>query len=222
MLARSPCSGLCRGIGSESGAESSVPSLAAGAGGAWGVAAGGGAQRCWQDLAAPGNRRSVVLWLRQDHQVRTSVLPIGPPCAVLSFAAGRPCRPGHRSLAFWQSSLPNKLPDRQPMQPASMSVSQRQSLRVCDAGRASGSPSDVLWHQGSCKTPFCAADTLIRTIPTIDTGSERLQCHRYGKAVSADGSGGDILFVPQRPYMVLGTLREQLLYPTWPANTHSQ
>ena len=45
---------------------------------------------------------------------------------------------------------------------------------------------------------------------------------RYGKAVSADGSGGDILFVPQRPYMVLGTLREQLLYPTWPTTAHSQ
>lgn len=25
----------------------------------------------------------------------------------------------------------------------------------------------------------------------------------------------DIFFLPQRPYMVLGTLRQQLLYPTW-------
>lgn len=50
------------------------------------------------------------------------------------------------------------------------------------------------------------------------------QCEscRHGKAVSADGTGGDIMFVPQRPYMVLGTLREQLLYPTWPAGTHSE
>jgi len=24
-----------------------------------------------------------------------------------------------------------------------------------------------------------------------------------------------IFFLPQRPYMVLGTLRQQLLYPTW-------
>ncbi|VVB00087.1 unnamed protein product [Arabis nemorensis] len=28
-------------------------------------------------------------------------------------------------------------------------------------------------------------------------------------------SSGDILFLPQRPYMVLGTLRQQLLYPAW-------
>ena len=24
-----------------------------------------------------------------------------------------------------------------------------------------------------------------------------------------------VLFLPQKPYMVLGTLRQQLLYPTW-------
>jgi len=38
---------------------------------------------------------------------------------------------------------------------------------------------------------------------------------RYGRPVSAGSGSGDILFVPQRPYVVLGTLREQLLYPTW-------
>lgn len=27
--------------------------------------------------------------------------------------------------------------------------------------------------------------------------------------------GGKLFFLPQRPYMVLGTLRQQLLYPTW-------
>ncbi|XP_043702229.1 ABC transporter D family member 2, chloroplastic [Telopea speciosissima] len=29
------------------------------------------------------------------------------------------------------------------------------------------------------------------------------------------GKGRDIFFLPQKPYMVLGTLRQQLLYPTW-------
>ncbi|KAL3130496.1 hypothetical protein ABBQ38_008313 [Trebouxia sp. C0009 RCD-2024] len=37
---------------------------------------------------------------------------------------------------------------------------------------------------------------------------------RYGQTVAA-GQDGDIMFVPQRPYMVLGSLREQVLYPTW-------
>lgn len=33
--------------------------------------------------------------------------------------------------------------------------------------------------------------------------------------MSAGAGSGDIFFIPQRPYVVLGTLREQLLYPTW-------
>lgn len=37
---------------------------------------------------------------------------------------------------------------------------------------------------------------------------------RFGTPVGM-GVQGDIFFVPQRPYVVLGTLRDQLLYPTW-------
>ncbi|CAH8306279.1 unnamed protein product [Eruca vesicaria subsp. sativa] len=32
---------------------------------------------------------------------------------------------------------------------------------------------------------------------------------------SVKRSPGEVLFLPQRPYMVLGSLRQQLLYPTW-------
>lgn len=36
-----------------------------------------------------------------------------------------------------------------------------------------------------------------------------------GRACVGRVRGGDVFFVPQRPYVVLGTLRDQLLYPTW-------
>lgn len=37
-------------------------------------------------------------------------------------------------------------------------------------------------------------------------------CEVHGKSI---GRKSRIFFLPQKPYMVLGTLRQQLLYPTW-------
>ncbi|CAG9461354.1 unnamed protein product [Pedinophyceae sp. YPF-701] len=40
----------------------------------------------------------------------------------------------------------------------------------------------------------------------------------YGKLVRAGtGGAGGVMFVPQKPYLVLGSLRDQLLYPVWDA-----
>lgn len=38
---------------------------------------------------------------------------------------------------------------------------------------------------------------------------------RYGQPVVAGAGGGDIFFVPQKPYLPLGTLRDIVLYPVW-------
>lgn len=47
------------------------------------------------------------------------------------------------------------------------------------------------------------------------TGSGEIA--RAGEAVAAGRGGGDVFFVPQKPYVVLGSLRDQLLYPSWVA-----
>lgn len=49
-----------------------------------------------------------------------------------------------------------------------------------------------------------------------DAGGAGRAAAGSGGADGQVGSGGSVLFLPQKPYMVLGCLRDQLLYPTWP------
>jgi len=45
--------------------------------------------------------------------------------------------------------------------------------------------------------------------------AKRLQPREGSDHVAGGTSVGSIMFVPQRPYLLLGTLRDQLLYPAW-------
>lgn len=60
----------------------------------------------------------------------------------------------------------------------------------------------------------CGKTSLLRSIAGLwlnGTGNISLP----GQPVGAVEGEGDVFFVPQRPYLVLGTLRDQLLYPAW-------
>ncbi|KAJ4980573.1 hypothetical protein NE237_031410 [Protea cynaroides] len=80
-----------------------------------------------------------------------------------------------------------------------------------------------LWNTGIGKITFYMKDadgpepplSLDRTPLEVNSASKidgDLESYRCGK-------GRDIFFLPQKPYMVLGTLRQQLLYPTWNADS---
>jgi energy-coupling factor transporter ATP-binding protein EcfA2 len=61
--------------------------------------------------------------------------------------------------------------------------------------------------------------SVLRTLAGLwQSGSGSI--YSYGLAGLGDpgvvtGGSGGVLFLPQKPYMVLGSLRDQLLYPTW-------
>lgn len=61
--------------------------------------------------------------------------------------------------------------------------------------------------------------SLLRAIAGLWTSGSGV-ITRHGSPIGANNKNGTIMFVPQKPYLVLGTLRDQLLYPTW-ANSFS-
>lgn len=66
-----------------------------------------------------------------------------------------------------------------------------------------------LWSTGKGKITFYVKDG--ENPPEVRTKSDMKEEHE--RAINRNSRG--IFFLPQRPYMVLGTLRQQLLYPTW-------
>lgn len=77
-----------------------------------------------------------------------------------------------------------------------------------------------LWSTGKGEIKFYVKDGEEDHQPSISSGVAPLKVDtandkygELGRPSSRNYKG--IFFLPQRPYMVLGTLRQQLLYPTW-------
>nr|XP_043620504.1 ABC transporter D family member 2, chloroplastic-like [Erigeron canadensis] len=69
-----------------------------------------------------------------------------------------------------------------------------------------------LWRTGSGKITFYA-----KYAPDVAHNEETIVDEsKVGDKISKYRDFKGVFFLPQRPYMVLGTLRQQLLYPTWP------
>ncbi|KAI7750310.1 hypothetical protein M8C21_005831 [Ambrosia artemisiifolia] len=69
-----------------------------------------------------------------------------------------------------------------------------------------------LWRTGRGKITFCAKYTPEMASNGVAMVNEISNVDKKSKYRDFKG----VFFLPQRPYMVLGTLRQQLLYPTWP------
>lgn len=78
-----------------------------------------------------------------------------------------------------------------------------------------------LWNNGKGKITFYVDDSeKLQTPTTLDASNAKQDiaiANGLEKEVEMTSSGKfrRLFFLPQRPYMVLGTLRQQLLYPTW-------
>ena len=118
--------------------------------------------------------------------------------------------------------VPRQLPDllrvksldlKVPSRGSNVSSSNRVLIRGLDVSVAQGSSLLIMGPSGSGKT------SLLRAIAGLwQSGSGRITI--YGSSVGRVEGAGEIFFVPQRPYMVLGTLRDQILYPTWASSAN--
>lgn len=69
-----------------------------------------------------------------------------------------------------------------------------------------------LWRTGKGNITFYAKNSTDMASDEATAVDEKNNGDKISKYRDFKG----VFFLPQRPYMVLGTLRQQLLYPTWP------
>lgn len=76
-----------------------------------------------------------------------------------------------------------------------------------------------LWNTGEGSITFCLTNRAESQLPASLNSDSReardmLEVDE-GLLDSKNKRPKNVFFLPQRPYMALGTLRQQLLYPTW-------
>lgn len=79
-----------------------------------------------------------------------------------------------------------------------------------------------LWNTGSGKITYYVEDVQV-TQPSVSfDGTFNENSVTFEEFQNASLSSRRIFFLPQRPYMNLGALRQQLLYPTWVDEANSE
>eukprot|EP00252_Welwitschia_mirabilis_P027815 TRINITY_DN9683_c0_g1_i2.p1 TRINITY_DN9683_c0_g1~~TRINITY_DN9683_c0_g1_i2.p1 ORF type:complete len:695 (+),score=121.01 TRINITY_DN9683_c0_g1_i2:177-2261(+) len=91
-------------------------------------------------------------------------------------------------------------------------------LRAIAGLWSSGGGTIKLWIQEDT-SQFLARNSKIEDMEKVNNEASYKEENQLGLAEQTGKCFTGILFLPQKPYMVLGTLRQQLLYPTWTENS---
>ncbi|GJN06434.1 hypothetical protein PR202_ga24163 [Eleusine coracana subsp. coracana] len=127
------------------------------------------------------------------------------PCVVLEICNLTLLTPRSGNILF--ADLTMELKDKDHLLVMGPSGSGKTSLLRALAGLWTSGTGDIIYHVRGLESNLVSDEPSDKKIE----GEELLQSSKQRR-------DNGIFFVPQRPYMVLGTLRQQLLYPTWTEN----